>query len=224
MRVGVLQSNYLPWRGYFDFINSVDLFIFHDDIQYTKQDWRNRNKVKMPNGTEWITVPVKGCPTRTMIDEVEISGCGWFHVHKHKLRQSLDKAEYFRDAMDIFSICEYRYDRLSDLNIALIKRVCRYLEINTPFIHSRRLELTGAKTDRLIQMLKKVGGTTYLSGPAAKCYLDVEAMNREGIAVEWKRYDYEPYPQQHGEFNGAVTVLDLIANVGKDAKNHITSK
>ena len=223
LRVGVIQSNYCPFRGYFDFINSVDLFVFHDDLQFTKQDWRNRNKIKTPNGLIWLTVPVKKHPTATLIDEVDIAGNEWIKEHKRLLTQHLGAAPYFRDMMDLWSVCEYEHFMLSQLNISLIRRINRYLGITTEIIRSRTLGLTGTKTDRLIDLMKKVGGTTYLSGPAAKAYLNVTQMNDNGIQVEWKEYNYQPYPQLHGPFEYFVSVLDLIANCGPDAKNHIKS-
>lgn len=224
MRVGVIQSNYIPWRGYFDFINSVDLFVFHDDIQYTKQDWRNRNKIKTPNGVIWLTVPVKKAPVDTMIDEIEISGDEWINHHRRLLTQNYEDAPYFREMMDIWSVCNYQYRSLSQLNTSLTSRICRYLGIKTRFIHSRALGLSGVKTDRLINMMRVVGGTTYLSGPNAKGYLDEKKMNENRIKVEWKEYNYLPYPQLHGGFQYFVSILDLIANTGKEARNHIISK
>lgn len=223
MKVGVIQSNYLPWRGYFDFIKSVDLFVFHDDLQYTKQDWRNRNKIKTHRGLEWLTVPVKKGPVWTLIDEIEIAGEEWKQDHRNQLIQNLGRAKYFEDALEIWEICLNDWQMLSQMNVQLIKDICEYLWIKTPIIHSRSLNLTGAKTERLIQLCKKVGADTYLSGPNAKVYLDVQMMNENGIQVEWKEYNYLPYPQLHGQFEYFVTVLDLIANVGTDAKNHITS-
>lgn len=223
MRVGVIQSNYIPWRGYWDFINSVDIFVIHDDLQYTKQDWRNRNKIKTANGLKWLTIPVKKAPVDTLICETEIAGNDWIEDHKRQLTVHLGKAPFFRDALDVWSVAEMKYIYLSNLNVALLRRICRYLDIGTQIVDSRMFGLTGTKTDRLVDLMKKVGGTTYLSGPNARGYLNVPQMNDNGIQVEWKEYNYLPYPQLHGPFEYFVTVLDLIANVGKDAKNHIRS-
>lgn len=219
MRLGAIQSNYLPWRGYFDFIASCDVFVIHDCVQYTKGDWRNRNLVKLPDRkTHWITVPVSKCAVETKINEVEIAG-EWRGKHRGMLESSFCKSPYKQQAMDLWECGDF--SNLSDLNVALIKRICAYLGIATPLIDSRDLNLKGAKTDRILDMCEKVGANIYLSGPAAKDYLEVELMADNGVAVEWKEYDYPDYPQGWGEFNGRVTVLDLIANTGDKARDYL---
>lgn len=225
-RVGIIQSCYIPWRGYFDFINSVDLFVIYDDIQYSKNGWRNRNLLKTESGTKWITVPTKAHIT-SLIDEVKIAQVEkpWQETHRGLLKAALGKAMYFNDMIEIWETAvSYNDTMLSQLNVRLIKLICAYLNITTPIIMSRDLELTGHKTDRLIHILKKVGATTYLSGPSAKVYLDEKLFAENAIVLEYKTYDYEPYLQLWGEFNGYVTVLDLIANVGPDFKMYLTSK
>lgn len=221
MRIAALQSNYIPWRGVFDMINSVDLFIIHDDIQFTKQDWRNRNKIRTEKGSEWLTVPVKKAPTETAIDCMEIAGESWRDDHRRKLAAHLGKAPYFHHAEEIWEKGTEGHAFLSLMNIDLISRVCWYLDIETRLISSRPLGITGAKTERIAQMMEKFGGTTYVSGPAAKVYLDVDRLNAMGVEVEWKKYDYQPYQQQYPGFDGAVTVLDLIANVGPGARAYL---
>lgn len=219
MKVAVCQSNYIPWRGYFDLIKSADLFVFHDDLQYTKQDWRNRNKIKTSIGTEWLTVPVKKAPVDTLIDDIEISGEEWKVDHARRIDQHLGDAPHFQDAFDLWC----RFDsKLGEMNRRTIGRICDYLGIKTQLVHSKRLNLKGAKTDRLIDLMKKVDGKTYISGPAAKAYLDVEKMRKAGFEVEWMVYGpYKEYPQQYADFEPFVTVLDLIANVGPQAREYI---
>lgn len=219
VRVGVIQSNYIPWRGYFDFIRSVDLFVFHDDIQYTKQDWRNRNKIRTPSGTEWLTVPVKKAPVETTIDDTQVCA-GWEAEHLRKLERHLGKAPHFKDVLRLLDLPELK--SLAELNRALIFRICTYLQIYTETVRSADLHLSGTKTDRLIDIMQKVGGKTYVSGPAAKSYLEVEKMNQAGFDVEWKTYGpYPDYQQQYEGFEPAVTVLDLIANVGPEARKYL---
>lgn len=223
MRFSCCQSNYIPWRGYLDLIRCSDIFIIHDDIQFTKQDWRNRNKIRTDKGSEWLTVPVRKAPTNTNIDRIEIAGEDWRDDHSRKLRQHLGKARYFEDAIDLWEKGTEGHKYLSLMNVDLIVRVCRYLDIQTRIIMSSTLDITGHKTERLIQMAKMFDAKTYISGPAAKCYLDVDAMKEIGCDVEWKEYNYFPYPQTYPGFFGFVTVLDLIANLGPEAKNHIQS-
>lgn len=226
MRIGVIQSSYVPWRGYFDFIANVDAFVFHDDIQYTKGDWRNRNRIKTKKGTEWLTVPVHYKKVSQLICETSIDpSTAWQQKHLRKVQESYREAPYVNVALDILaSVQVTKAETISNLNIELTKRICNYLCITTPLIASSELSLVGAKTDRLIDLLKKLNATTYLSGPNADAYLNKEAFRQNGIRLEYKSYDYDPYPQLWGSFEGAVTVLDLIANCGPDAKAHIRSK
>jgi hypothetical protein len=226
MRVGVIQSAYIPWRGYFDFIASVDVFVFHDDLQYTKGDWRNRNRIKTEKGTEWLTVPVHYKTVNQLICETTLdASTDWLHKHIQKFQSNYRQAPHLNAALDILvSAGASQFSTISELNRALTKRLCDYLEIATPLLLSSELGLSGAKTDRLINLLKKLDASVYLSGPSAEAYLDKRAFHDNGIGLEYKTYDYAPYPQLWGPFEGAVTVLDLIANCGPDAKTHIRSK
>lgn len=224
-RVGAIQSNYLPWRGYFDFIASVDLFVIYDDVQYSKNGWRNRNLIKTKRGLKWITVPVKASITLT-VDQIMIAtgNKSWQDYHRHLLKDGLEDAPFFKDAMAIWDEAIASHDiYLSRLNVRLIRSVCSYLGIRTPIVMSRDYELAGTKTDRLIQLLKKVGAMVYLSGPAARDYLNENEFRRNGIGLEYKTYDYAPYPQLWGDFVGSVTILDLIANLGPESRGWMKS-
>ncbi|NLS97292.1 MAG: WbqC family protein [Planctomycetaceae bacterium] len=228
MRVGVIQSSYAPWRGYFDFIVSVDLFIIYDNVRYSnrKGTWRNRNRVKTSRGLRWMTVPISASG-QPVIDEVCIvpSPKPWRNTHQTLLTESLRAAPFFDDALAIWR--EGTQDssgRLSPLNVQLIRTICRYLGIRTPIVDARHYASSGAKTERLIHLIKQAGATTYLSGPAARDYLDESLFRENKIRLEYKSYDYSPYPQLWGEFEGAVTVLDLIANVGPEAAKHLRSR
>lgn len=226
MKVGVIQSCYIPWRGYFDFIRSVDLFVIYDDVQYSKGSWRNRNKVKAPSGLRWITVPVN-VSLGQRIDEVEIAtgGNSWRNEHARLLHESLGSAIHFQDAWEIWSAATERgYRKLSELNVHLLRSICGYLEIRTPLVLSSSYPTHGDSTNRLISLLRTVGATSYLSGPSASSYLDYSMFALNNIRLEYKSYDYEPYPQTHGDFVDAVTILDLIANCGPEAKRHLVSK
>jgi hypothetical protein len=226
MRVGVIQSSYVPWRGYFDFIAKVDTFVFHDDLQYTKNDWRNRNRIKAAQGTEWITVPVHYKTVSQLICDTPIdTSTAWLSRHRQRIEASYRKAPYLADAMNILvDVAEVPCATISQLNILLIRRVCAYLGIETPLILSSELALSGTKTDRLIDLLRKLKATAYLSGPSADAYLDKSLFEVHGIDLEYKSYDYAPYPQLWGPFDGAVSILDLIANCGPQARAHIRSK
>lgn len=225
MRVGIIQSCYAPWRGFFDFIASVDLFLVFDDVQYTRRNWRNRNQTKTAHGLKWLTVPVSGSRSQ-MIDEVRIScdGKPWQVVHRRILTESLSEAPFFNDAMEVWEDgCGGSNERLSPLNVRLIRSTCSYLGIDTPIADARDYHVSGAKTERLINLLRKTEATTYLSGPSARGYIQEELFSQNSIRLEYKTYDYEPYPQLWGDFVGAVTVLDLIAQMGPAARDHIRS-
>ena len=226
MKVGVIQSSYIPWRGYFDFIASVDMFVFHDDIQYTKGDWRNRNKIKTPKGAEWLTVPVSYKKSSQIICDTHIDYItDWKKKHLRTVESHYRQTPYFDVAAELLAGIENEaQETISQLNIRLIRRISAYLEITTPMILSSELSLQGSKTDRLIDLLKKLNATTYLSGPNADAYLNKEMFRQNWIQLEYKSYDYAPYPQLWGDFIGGVTVLDIIANCGPEAKNLIRSR
>jgi hypothetical protein len=226
MKIAAIQSSFIPWRGYFDFIASVDVFVFLDDVQYTARDWRNRNKIKTPKGVEWVTVPVVYAGRNLLVSEAKIDySQGWIKKLLGSWSANYRRTEFFNTTVELLAEIETTgYENLSSLNIELTKRICEYLGITTPLMSSAELSLVGKKTDRLIDLLKKLNATAYLSGPSADAYLDKDTFRRNGIRLEYKSYDYAPYPQLWGDFEGAVTVLDLIANCGPDAKNHIRSR
>lgn len=224
LRVGAIQSAYIPWRGYFDFIASVDLFVIYDDVPYSKNSWRNRNRIKTPRGMEWLTIPVHG-RLNDRIDEVTIADPSFVVRHRSKLIESLGQAPYFDEALDVWEAgVRPGHLNLSAQNVELIRSVCSYLGITTPLAFSRDLSLAGTKTDRLLDLLRRTGGTTYVSGPSAKSYLDEALLAANNITLEYKTYDYEPYSQLFGPFVGEVTVLDLIANEGPRSRELIHSR
>lgn len=223
-RVGVIQPNYIPWRGYFYFIHEVDIFIFHDDIQYTKQDWRNRNKVRTLSGDlVWLSVPVRA-KKDTLIMDVEIDySSGWVRKHLAILEQSYSKAPFFREHfMPFKELLEKKIPLLSDLNIEICYLVCDWLGIKTTLIKSSTLSCSGKKDEKLISMLRKVDGTHYLSGPAAKNYIQPHLWQEAGIGLEYISYpDYPAYPQINPGFEPQVSILDLLFMTGPDAPRYI---
>ncbi len=228
MKVAIIQSNYIPWRGYFDFIDSVDLFIVFDDIQYPMgRSWRNRNQLKTASGLHWLTVPVQSKSYQLDIDQVLISSPNqsWQTKHRGLIESSLKPTDFFRDVVCLWeSAISVNDIKLSELNVRLIKSICSYLSITTPIVMSRGYSAKENKTQRIIQLLKKVNATSYLSGQIAMDYLDENLFRENGIGLEYKTYDYLPYDQLWGEFMGNVSILDLIANKGKEAKSFLTSQ
>lgn len=221
--VAVLQSNYLPWKGYFDIINDVDEFIFYDDVQYTKNDWRNRNKVKSLNGTEWITIPT-GSSLNRLICEVELHDHNWQSKHWKTIYHNYKKSPFFNEYRDFFEeIYTKKWTNLSELNQHCIIKISHdILGIKTAFGDSRLHKAEGAKQDRLIDLLVKAGATKYVSGPSAKSYIDPHVFNRAGIELVFKEYaGYPEYPQAFPPFEHFVSIVDLLMNTGPAAGAHI---
>jgi hypothetical protein len=218
--VAVIQSNYLPWKGYFDIIHDVDEFVFHDDLQYTKGDWRNRNLIKTPIGSAWLTVPV-GTDQHRLICEVPLKDPSWQPKHWRLLQQHYSAAPFFENYRKFFEefYLNTRWDHLAVMNQHLIKRISQdFLGIRTQFSDSRDYKPEGSKQDRLLDLLKRAGATTYVSGPAAKDYIIPEQFETAGIKLLWKDYsDYPDYPQFHPPFTHNVTILDLLFQVGPNS-------
>jgi len=223
-KVAVLQSNYIPWKGYFDIISQVDEFIFHDDLQYTKGDWRNRNKIKTPDGLMWLSIPV-GQSENRLICDVKIENKNWQKKHWQIISQFYKKAPFFNEYKAFFEhfYLSETHSNLSDMNISLIKKICtEILNIKTNFKDSREFNLQGKKEDRLLELLSKTGATHYLSGAAAKDYICEQHFVDKNIKLEWMDYStYPEYKQLFGKFEHAVSILDLIFNVGSDSPFYV---
>lgn len=224
-KVAILQSNYIPWKGYFDLIASVDEFIIYDDVQYTPRDWRNRNQIKTYQGKQWLTVPViKKGKRHQKINEAEISDTGWELKHWKSLVNTYSKTPYFNDVSSWLKplYLQRRYTHLSSLNYDFIKAICNYLRINTVISHSSNYELADGKTQRLVELCKEVKASEYISGPAAKEYIKEDLFNKNNIKLTWFEYlNYPEYPQLHGEFTHNITILDLLFNTGKRASSYM---
>ena len=222
-RLAILQSNYIPWKGYFDIIHDVDEFIFHDDLQYTKQDWRNRNRIKTERGTEWLTIPV-GSSEKRRICDVELPGGSWAADHWQRIAAAYGRAPHFETYRPLLeSIWHRPWRYLSDLNQHLIRTIARdLLGLSTTFRDSRELELRERREDRVLEIVDRTGAGVYVSGPAARAYIHPERFAERGIELVWKSYDgYPEYPQFHPPFVHAVTILDLLFHTGADAARYI---
>lgn len=225
-KIAILQSNYIPWKGYFDLISAVDEFVIFDEMQFTKRDWRNRNQIKTPNGMKWLTVPVrtKGSFNQKIID-TQIDGDEWVENHIKSLEHNYSGAKFFNEILTIIKpiYLEKKFNYISDLNLEFIKAICNYLEIDTKILNSSNLGvLNNGKTDRLVDICKKLKGKIYVSGIAAKNYIEIDKFNKEKIKVEWFDYDgFVEYPQLWGEFSHNVTILDLLFNCGKKSKHYM---
>jgi hypothetical protein len=224
-KVAVVQSNYIPWRGYFDLINSVDEFILYDDMQYTIRDWRNRNLIKTANGPLWLTIPVevKGKYFQK-IKDVTVSDPQWARKHWASITHSYSKARRFPEHRELlaglYSDAGERF--LSKINHRFITAICRFLGITTTISWSMDYQVDGDKTEKLVSLCKQAGATHYLSGPAAKAYLVEEPFTQEDISVSYMDYSgYPDYNQLYPPFEPKVSVLDLIFNEGTEATRYM---
>ena len=222
--VAILQSNYIPWRGYFDIIHDVDLFVFYDDVQFTKNDWRNRNRVKTAQGTQWMSIPA-GARTDRLICDVELCNHAWQATHWRTLLMNYGKCAHFERYREYFEhvYLGMAWRNLSVLNQSLIRHVSReFLGITTEFTDSRDYRASGQKLDRLLDLVGQTGATSYLSGPAAKDYIVPERFAERRVELRWKHYGgYPDHPQRFPPFDPGVSILDLLFNVGPEAPLYI---
>lgn len=227
-KVAILQSNYIPWKGYFDLIKRCDVFVVYDEVQYTKNDWRNRNIIKSPNGSRWLTIPVRQETLDQRICDTNVVADKWARKHLNALMANYAKAPHFKERREWVSDLYMQarpLERLTDINKLFLKEICIELGILTEFVDSRDLHLIGDRNKRLIDAVLKLEGTHYLSGPAAKSYLDVHAFEESGIQVEWMDYsNYPEYPQLFPPFEHGVSILDMIFNLGHESNNYLKKK
>ncbi len=226
-KVAIVQSNYIPWKGYFDLINLVDEFILFDDMQYTRRDWRNRNKIKTPDGLMWLTIPVqvKG-KNLQKIRETVISAPGWNRRHWKSIVHNYSRAKYFHAYRELFEElylgCNERF--LSRINYRFLTAICEILDIDTKLSWSMDYHLIEGKTERLIDLCKQAGAIEYLSGPTAKGYIDEELFRSEGMTLRYMDYSgYPEYNQLCPPFDHHVSIIDLIFNEGPDAPKYMKS-
>ena len=226
-KIAILQSNYIPWKGYFDLISSVDEFILYDEMQYTKNDWRNRNRIKSINGTNWLTIPVKIDNLFQKINETIIADKNWHKKHKNSLQTNYAKALNFKENKDfIFNLYEQvsHLQLLSEINYFFLKEICNFLKIDTEISFSSKYEIGEGKTERLINICKQANANTYISGPSAKSYVEENLFLENKINLEWFDYSgYKGYEQLYPPFEHSVSILDLIFNMGEDAYKYLKS-
>lgn len=220
----IIQSNYIPWKGYFDLIAAADVLILYDDVQYTKNDWRNRNRIKTAQGPKWLTIPIATSGHFSQrIDEAQTSNDLWAERHWRSIKQAYNKAPAFDEHAETFeniyrSLCAEKY--LSVINRTFIDAICCVLGIRLDVHRSQDLVPPSdlGVTQRLVQLCQSVGANRYLSGPSASGYIESKLFERGGIELDFMDYaGYPPYAQLHGEFVHDVSVLDLIFTVGEDA-------
>ncbi|MDP2966160.1 MAG: WbqC family protein [Pelolinea sp.] len=228
MKCVILQPSYIPWRGFFHQIWKADLFIFYDDVQYDKNGWRNRNRIKTSQGLQWLTIPVhtKGSvPEGTPINQIKISWERPWNLHHWRgIQFAYRKAPFFGKYIDYFSeVFGRKPEFLSNFTIQTTIDLARFLGIShTKFIRSSEIDsIEGEKTDRLISILKKVGADYYISGPSAKDYIEKDKFDAAGIKLEYMTYNYPEYEQLYPPFESQVSIIDLLFMKGDDSLTFI---
>ena len=219
-KVAVIQSNYIPWKGYFDIINIADEFILYDDCQYTKNDWRNRNKIKTPGGLLWLTVPVrlKG-RFGQRICEVEIDDQRWTKKHWNSIKMNYSRAGAYAEAApfleDLYRKAEAE-TQLSRVNHLFISAICGALGIDTRITFSMDYTDPGdGKNEALLNLLLQARATEYISGPSARGYINEALFREQGITITWMDYSaYPEYAQMYPPFEHQVSIVDLLLHAG----------
>lgn len=215
------QSNYIPWKGYFDNIADADVFVIYDHVQYTRHDWRNRNLIKVATGTQWLTVPVVAKGYLKKINETVVADGDWQKKHLSKLKNIYAKAACFMEVIDWVEELYLTLDsyNLSDINIHFLQKICAFLNINTTFIKSTDFKnIEGDRNGNILNICKALNIKKYNVGPAAKNYIDENLFLENGINIEFIDYSgYPEYPQLFTPFEHSVSILDLIFNCGKNA-------
>jgi hypothetical protein len=226
-KIAILQSNYIPWKGYFDLINMVDEFVLYDDMQYTRRDWRNRNKIQTPSGLKWLSIPVEAKGKyHQKINETIVSDTSWSVKHWQTIKQFYSKAPFFKEYKSAFEevYLNNSESQLSQINYKFILLINEILGIKTKISWSSDFELVDGQTEKLLGICQQAGADIYLSGPAAKGYFDEAISEEMGISVEWMDYSgYSVYGQLHNPFEHGVTILDLIFNEGPNSTKFMKS-
>jgi WbqC-like protein family len=225
VRICIIQSCYIPWKGFFDLVGRCDEYVIYDSAQYVKRHWHNRNRIKTANGVEWMTIPVvtKG-RFEQPIDRVEIEK-PWADKHWRTLELAYKRAPFFEQfAPKVRGWYESadKQPRLTDVNAIFLHGIAGLLGLKTRIVGDAAYPATGVKTERLLTICRAAGADHYLSGPSAKEYFDESIFASAGIATEWMSYaGYPEYPQLHGAFENAVTSLDLLFNTGPEARHYL---
>lgn len=216
--VGMMQPTYLPWIGYFELIDKSDLFVFLDDVQFSKADWHQRNKIKAPNGPMWLTVPTIGTPGKSQnINEVRIdqSQRNWALKHLRSIRVYYERAPFFEDYFgQITDIYRAPWVKLQDFTVAMITWIRDRLEIRTPFIFSSSMDVTATGNQRLVDICRKLEIYRFYDTAGAAAFIDNEMMAQAGVDVIFQEYRHPVYTQQHGKFIPYMCALDLLLNEG----------
>lgn len=225
-KVAILQSNYIPWKGYFELIGNVDTFIFLDNVQYTKNDWRNRNKIITDKGLDWITIPINNS-INEKINEKNFIDARWKQKHYKTISQNYSKSPFFQEYHFLldYLYLNNNYENLSVYNTQAIKFISQeILKFKTIFGSYESEKEFVDPNHRLLEILKLYGAKTYVTGPSAAAYLDDNLFLLNGIEIQFFKYGpYKPYKQRGTEFIDHVSILDTVFNCGSNIREYILS-
>lgn len=226
-RVVISQPMFFPWIGMLEQIRLADVYVHYADVQFSKGSFVNRVQVKTASGIKWLTVPLKGLSLGQHIDEVEINNStDWRSNHIRLLTQAYADAPFREEMLAIaMQVYDTKAKTIDELAIGSLDAILGYFDLaeNTQFMDSRSMNVGGSSSQRVLDIVRAVGGTVYITGHGAKNYLDHELFEQHGIRVDYMDYQKTAYPQLYGEFTPYVSILDLIANVGKAGKKYIHS-
>lgn len=227
MKLVILQCSYLPWLGYFDQMNRCDIFVVYDDIQYTRNDWRNRNRIKTAQGIQWVTVPVllKG-KEFPLIKDVQINNAtNWRKDHYRTIKQNYSRARYFKDYIDMFEeVYSKDWKYLIDVDMAFIYLFKDALGIKSEIRFASDLKIKGNRIQKLIDICKYFNASEFLEGQAGKNYIDDSEFERNGIKIEYQNYEHPTYSQLYGNFVSYLSIVDLLFNEGKQSLSILSNK
>ena len=218
--IAIVQSNYLPWIGYFHLVNSVDEFVLYDEVQYTRGDWRNRNRIGTPSGIQWLTIPLKTKGNYfEPICSMEVSKDDWSNAHWKSLSRNYRRSSHFDEIASEFEPLYKSLDMnlLSEINLAIMSHILKNIGSSTVLSDSRSYDSGQGRTQRLLGICLASGASKYVSGPAARSYLDQDLFEKHGVEVEY--FSYPPYPayaQVWGEFVPNLSIIDVLFNCGWD--------
>jgi len=223
MRVSINQPAFFPWLGYFHRIAISDKHVVLDHVQFEKNSYVNRNKIKTPNGGLWVTVPLitSGKFGDLAINKIEVANISsWQKKIIESVKQFYRKAPYFNDYFPFLEDTFYNHEwvQLNDLMKHLNQYFLQALDINTPIVYSTDMNVDGAKSDLVLKHCQALNCSTYISGPFGKDYLDKEAFSQNNIDVIYHEYQHPVYPQLHGDFIPNLSVVDLLMNCGTESK------
>ena len=225
MIVSIHQPYYFPWLGYFEKVLKADVFVILDDVQYEKNNFYNRNRVKTSNGATWITIPVMYKSKINLMDITIDEKQKWQKKHFDTIFFSYKKAPYFKEHEEFLEniFKNMKYEKLIDINLYTLKYLFNALEIETPIKYASELNINSTATQRLIDITKAVGADTYLSGSSGKNYMDLDLFDKENIDVIYQDYKSPTYTQLGNHFESNLSILDLLLNHGAKSREIILS-